>query len=115
MCEDAEEFSTVVGRRHDVIRLQETWDDLVPYGLRELARRPEHLDLAHLHGTSARFMDDNSPAVAVIYHPAGRGVRLSAVLQGAVLAGHVQHGAEPLPSLLIEPGFAFRAASGPAR
>lgn len=112
MCEDVEGFSTVVGRRRDVVRLTEAWEDLLSWRTRGLSEPPQHLDLTELGGpVGDRFHDEDSPAVAFIRHATGAGFRIAGELQGAVLAGNPTHGIEPLSSLLVEPGFQFRVAS----
>jgi hypothetical protein len=107
MCTDEQEFTTVVGPRRSVAEFVE----LFPRSNVADRHRIEQAQLIDLAGLSDAFLDPASPTVAVIEHAMGQSFSIAAELQAQFLAGDPYDGIDPLPELLFEPGFDFRATA----
>lgn len=107
MCTDDQDFSTIVGPRSSVERLQEIFSKLLAYDRHDISE-PRVVDLSAVHDA---FYDPASPTVAVVYHPEGEGFRVTASIQAELLGGHAFHGIPPMPELFCEPGYEYGAAA----
>jgi subtilisin family serine protease len=106
VCTDDQEFTTVVGPLRSVEQFLAVFQDMLVAGRHDL--RARLIDLAHI---SSAFRDPDSPAVGVIEHGSGQGFTVAAELQAELLVGHPAHRIKPLPELVCEPGYLFRAAA----
>ncbi|MFG3053617.1 S8/S53 family peptidase [Kitasatospora sp. NPDC048239] len=125
MCEDLEDFSTVAGPLGVLRELQRVWEELQT--VRRLGlQAPVIIELSEIsRDTSERFNHWDSPAIAVVRHERGVGMRAAAQAPAELATNLHFLSARPYypelyppglfgygSGLIWEPGYRFRAAQG---
>jgi subtilisin family serine protease len=108
MCQNDADYTMVFGPRYAMLELEERWERLPTVQRFEL-REVLVIDLSHAERGGYRFLEAESPAIAIVPHVAGAGIDLAAQLQTDLL---VAGPSQDLSQLMCEPGYRFVGAQG---